>query len=534
MALVWVMVLGDLGRSPRMQYHTLSLCRTDGYDVHLIGQRGSALIPDLQKHQAAGRLAVHYVPDTPRWLQRLPGPLRLPLKAALQLLALLWMLLVALPAPRVILLQLPPALPTMLVCKLAALRHHARLVYDWHNFAYTLMAIGMGAAHPLVRLAERYERFWGRRADASLCVTRAMQHELGKHWRVPATVFHDCPPDFFRPACLAETHALLERLQPALAQPLHPADWCAAACAALAPGRTLCTEALAPAGDGGAARGAVRLRADRPALVVSSTSWTPDEDFGLLLRAAQEYDARARRSRQPYPRILFLITGVPAAPLVAPAARACAAGPRQAGVRLPSLPPRACCCAGRGPQRAAYEARMRGMDLGHVAFRTLWLEPGDYLLLLGSADLGVSLHASSSGLDLPMKARLLPRRMRLTWERVVDMFGCGLPVCTVAYPCIGELVSHEHNGLLFSTPEQLAQQLLDLFRGFGEAAEGGAEPGGRAPKQRGGGGDAARLGLLARLRAGVREGGGLPRWHDSWRRVVLPVLRGAADSPPTQ
>lgn len=24
----WVVVLGDVGRSPRMQYHTLSLCKT--------------------------------------------------------------------------------------------------------------------------------------------------------------------------------------------------------------------------------------------------------------------------------------------------------------------------------------------------------------------------------------------------------------------------------------------------------------------------------------------------------------------------
>ena len=60
---------------------------------------------------------------------------------------------------------------------------------------------------------------------------------------------------------------------------------------------------------------------------------------------------------------------------------------------------------GKGPQHAMYELRMQQLDLQHVAFRTAWLEAADYPILLGSADLGVSLHTSSSELDLPMKVR---------------------------------------------------------------------------------------------------------------------------------
>ena len=50
----------------------------------------------------------------------------------------------------VFLVQLPPTIPTMALCSLAAWWHHAKLIYDWHNFGYTLMTLSLGRGHWLV------------------------------------------------------------------------------------------------------------------------------------------------------------------------------------------------------------------------------------------------------------------------------------------------------------------------------------------------------------------------------------------------
>jgi len=162
--------------------------------------------------------------------------------------------------------------------------------------------------------------------------------------------------------------------------------------------------------------------------MVSSTSWTPDEDFGLLLNSIAKVDSTLSRlekesndtNSNKFCKILFLITG-------------------------------------RGPQRDFYMNKIKETPLNFFTIRSIWLESDDYPKILGAADLGVCLHYSSSGFDLPMK--------------VVDMFAAQLPVCAVYYPTITELVEVYKNGFLFSNENELAQLLTSIIKDFSALEE---------------------------------------------------------------
>lgn len=464
---VWVVVLGDFGRSPRMQYHTLSLSQ-QGFSVSVIAMPGSQPIQPLRNNP---QVSIHHISELPGWAARLPTLVGLLAKALWQLLLLLWLMLVQLPRPQAILMQNPPAIPSMLVCWLAAKRHGAQWIIDWHNFAYTIMQLKYARHAWLINLAKAYEKLLGRQAQAGFCVTSAMQHFLNKEFGVKATVLYDRPPEMFHACSVEETHRLMGRLQQQLTtqgigQCLQHQLADAAAAHSGQQG-TLLTCRPAAGGSNSKQQLQAAMRPGRPALVVSSTSWTPDENFGILLAAAQQYDTTAAgrdasssssSSSSSYPDVVFVITG-------------------------------------RGPDREAYLAKIRQLKLSKVAFCSLWLEPEDYPLMLGAADLGVCLHTSSSGLDLPMK--------------VVDMFGAGLPVCAVDYQCIGELVADGHTGLLFSSAEQLAQQLLDLLKGFDGATGSGSN------------------GQLTKLRAGVSKEQAGWRWQDNWDKGAAPLFAAA-------
>ena len=163
----------------------------------------------------------------------------------------------------------------------------------------------------------------------------------------------------------------------------------------------------------------VQLRNDRPALLISSTSWTPDEDFSILLEALDRLQTLIDETRnsKTFPKVLVLVTG-------------------------------------KGPLKVEYLPLLNEFNKTHTSIKiyTLWLEAVDYPKLLGCATLGISLHTSTSGLDLPMK--------------VLDMFGSQVPVCAIGFACLDELVKDGVNGQIFHNGGQLASQLFQLLEGY--------------------------------------------------------------------
>jgi beta-1,4-mannosyltransferase len=61
--------------------------------------------------------------------------------------------LLAIPRPDLLLVQNPPAIPTLPVAWMIARLRRARFVIDWHNLGYSILALRLGRRHVVVRLA---------------------------------------------------------------------------------------------------------------------------------------------------------------------------------------------------------------------------------------------------------------------------------------------------------------------------------------------------------------------------------------------
>ena len=327
-----VVVLGDTGRSPRMQYHSLSLVK-ERFSVDLIGYGGSKLVEELRE---SDYLTHHQLSECPSFAA-LPRLARYAMKALYAVISLTWVMLIRTKKPCHVIVQTPPSIPTLFVAVLVCYLRGSKLIIDHHNYGHTVLALALGTRHPLVKFSKCYEVLLCRFAHANLCVSEAMKKDLEKTFGVSAITFYDRPPARFKPASLEEKHKLFKKLGEAhVAFGDKGSD---------SDSDTLFTQLR---------MGSVEMKKDRPFLLISSTSWTEDEDFGILLDALEEYNTIVANSST-LPNVLCVITG-------------------------------------KGPLKEYYQNIIKKKDFSHVQFCTLWLSAEDYPILLGSADLGVCLH----------------------------------------------------------------------------------------------------------------------------------------------
>jgi beta-1,4-mannosyltransferase len=409
-----IVALADLGRSARMLYHARALADR-GIEVDLVGLEGTRLPRSVTE---APRITVHRLePSLSRYRHRTTVAYSgMATGDAMKLAFRLWRRLSTLPKPDLVLVQNPPAFPTLPITWFALHRRGVRFVIDWHNLGYSLLQQRVGRWHPAVRIARWFERRDARRVDASLCVSRGMagflQSRFGARY---VKVLYDRPASAFVPM----DRTARDRLRQGLF-------------------------------------GRMGVVGGPTGFVVCPSSWTEDEDFDVVIDAVVRLEERirgweaAQGGGQRFPQLIILVTG-------------------------------------DGQRRTEFERRFAGLPARRVHLRARWLEPEEYPLVVGSADVGLCLHRSTSGLDIPMK--------------VAELFGASVPVCALDYgACLAERVRHADNGLLFSTARQLADILFDLFEGY-----------------------PADQSMLDRLRQGARRSSQLT-WEQGWEKEAKPVL----------
>jgi beta-1,4-mannosyltransferase len=193
-----IIVLGDIGRSPRMQYHSKSFAENN-FLVDFVGYLENPPIQDVLDNP---KINIHQMYEFPEFY--LPRILKYLFKVLWQILSLMNVFL-RLKKPdyvgeilhhhyklfNILILyrflsvcQNPPGVPTLFMCYFYCKIIHAKLVIDWHNYTHTNLALTSSPTSKIVRIAKYIESTFGRKSDLNFCVTEAMKDDLKLCWNI--------------------------------------------------------------------------------------------------------------------------------------------------------------------------------------------------------------------------------------------------------------------------------------------------------------------------------------------------------------
>lgn len=174
---VCVVVLGDIGRSPRMQYHSLSLAKA-GYKVDIVGYGETNPLESLKSEPM---VSFHYLTPVP--VLPFGKYFNYMWKTIWQSITLLFVFTIIRRCD-CYLIQNPPAIPSLIVTYLYACIARSKFIIDWHNYAYSIMALSVNPSSKLVHITRKVESFIGQRANVNFCVTEEMKIDLKNNWNI--------------------------------------------------------------------------------------------------------------------------------------------------------------------------------------------------------------------------------------------------------------------------------------------------------------------------------------------------------------
>ena len=195
-----VLVLGDIGRSPRMQYHVKSLLSyrylqcgantnitpppppthtssssssssSPGVHIHVtvVGYQGEKTIDFTAGCSCSSRSSINsnvtavdmqYIPTLSFNALRRISILHALCKGIALLIAIIHILMFKIKPYEVIIIQNPPCLPA-LIASIVVLwlrgNSSSRIVVDWHNLGFSMFAERLGPSHVLVKLSRFLE-----------------------------------------------------------------------------------------------------------------------------------------------------------------------------------------------------------------------------------------------------------------------------------------------------------------------------------------------------------------------------------------
>ena len=541
MATVAVIVLGDLGRSPRMQYHAYSLSRLDNIkEVLLIGYKGEECIKDVKETNKIKEVRLS-IPDLYIPFLNNISIIRIFYKGIMLLFTLIIALLQQQKQSKIdlIMIQNPPCIPAAIASIILSYFYSTKILLDWHNLSFKMYDHktinhpnnNSTATNLLIQITKLIEFLISHLCHQHICVSNAMQIWLQEVFYIHPIIVYDRPfSTIFNPYLgtnLVVKHDLLlkykltdNELFPHI---IHNNEKRQQVSSKLSRNLaeikafsertgidikssdvTTCQTILKYNKNSNDCH--VYLRQDATHILISSTSWTPDEDFSPLLTALTSINQRLKRMHQKSvsttevptrtlksrvpprmpskdefdPTSSSTTTTAATAGAVSSSVyyntsgRADISGTTVVNNEVPGAvddddeegvsldyPKRILLIVtGKGPLKAAFEREVEGLRsagrLDYVAVKCMWVEPEgefcvdmshryfvralthvpvlflcntvlsvydsydlthvyltiyacmhtEYPVIMASADLGISMHTSTSGIDLPMKVSI--------------------------------------------------------------------------------------------------------------------------------